>query len=209
MVFNGAISGNAVSVPRPVRRPGQPPSIARARPSTRRLVPTSSSAPSWPRRIDNRCQRLALPDGPATPGARIDTWIYTGTIYLPQRSEDSRQRHAHLRQSIDDNDFLKIDGVTYINDTNWHDAVDTRAPITLCGWPAHLRCCASATAAAAPAPSGQNNSGWTGWTRASALSIVSISGTTDPMANSTNVSDYKIPIDPGDGSLFRSIPATF
>src|SRR5262249_20015941 len=49
----------------------------------------------------------------------VDTWIYTGTIFFPNDPLTPGSGSFTFAEDNDDSGFLKIDGVTYISDTDW------------------------------------------------------------------------------------------
>jgi autotransporter-associated beta strand protein len=133
-----------------------------------------------------------------------DTWIYTGTINFPNDPKTPGSGTLTFAKSIDDYTLLRIDGVTYINDTNWQNALNTGG-ITLAAGPHifDLRLANGGGGAGAIYNNQVTSAGWTGWGPSIGFIYRVDSGTTDPMANSKNVSDYVIPTDPGNGSLFQ------
>jgi autotransporter-associated beta strand protein len=131
-------------------------------------------------------------------------WYYTGTINFPNDPKTPGSGTLSFAKSIDDNTMLRIDGVTYINDTNWQNALGTGG-ITLAKGPHifDLRVY-NGGGGAGPVPNAVvTSAGWTGWNLSTGFIYRVDSGTTDPKANSKNVSDYVIPTDSGDGSLFQ------
>jgi autotransporter-associated beta strand protein len=132
-----------------------------------------------------------------------DTWIYTGTIFFPNDPHTPGSGTMSFAKELQDATLLRIDGQTLIANSSWTAPVGT-GPVTLAAGP-HPFEARFGVVAGGGGPAGQNNAGWTGWTTSEGFVYRIDNGPNDPLANSMNVSDYKIPIDPGDGSLFQTV----
>ena len=97
--------------------------------------------------------------------------------------------------------FLKIDGTTYISNTNWQDALNS-GPITLKAGPHTFDArFGNGVGGAGPTAPGNITSGFMGWDNNTGfiMRVDSGAGTSDPLASSTNVADYiqTTPVYPG------------
>src|SRR5207253_7747125 len=130
-----------------------------------------------------------------------DAWNYTGKMFWPNY-KGTGTGYLSFAKSIDDNTLLKIDGVTYINDTNWTNTLGV-GPIGLpTGF--HDIEIEVYNGGGGAGADGQNNNGWTGFTQTEGFVYRVDDGPNDPLGTGPgDTANYLIPTDPGDGSLFR------
>ncbi|MCX5672891.1 MAG: PEP-CTERM sorting domain-containing protein [Planctomycetota bacterium] len=114
-----------------------------------------------------------------------ESWVYTGEFYQPTPSTVSFVEH------IDDNTLLKIDGEVWITDTAWYAPTSSGSRYLSAGWHTfEARVGNGGGGAGAMFDLGNGNMMGFGYDSSGR-------GTTNP-------ADYVKPVDPGDGSVFRT-----
>jgi hypothetical protein len=118
-----------------------------------------------------------------------ETWVYTGQVYFSTPT-------VSFAENIDDNVLLKMDGVTWLNDTNWGTPTTSGSRVVTAGWhDFELRIYNGGGGAGAVAGNG--------WTTTFGF------GFDSQGRGTTNGADYVIPTDPGDGSFLRQMSYDF
>jgi hypothetical protein len=124
------------------------------------------------------------------------TWVYSGEINVPNNNGDGTGTIA-FGENFDDGVFLRIDGVTYLNNNAWNIPTWTDPPITLsAGWHTF-----EARFGQGGGGVGPNNQATGNWTTALGFGI-----DTDKTSFSINMSEYVVPVEIADGTpeLFRT-----
>jgi autotransporter-associated beta strand protein len=116
-----------------------------------------------------------------------ETWVYTGEFY---QAVDGTVTFA---ENVDDSALLKIDGVTWLNNTSYTTPTSS-AKILTAGWHTFEARFGNGTGGAGP--SGQNTNGWTNWSTSFGFGYKQGAAT-------LNAADYAKPIDDGTGNLFH------
>ena len=118
--------------------------------------------------------------------ANNDTWVYEGLVYFPNSNGNGTGTLSFAKQ-IDDDTWLTINGVNYINNGSFNTAMSTGAITLPTGWyPIELNMANGGGGAGASGASA-------GWNGNYGIGFRVDSGSGDGTAGSTNGGDYVIP----------------
>ncbi len=150
--------------------------------------------------------------------ATNDEWIYTGQMFWPNFN-GTGTGYISFAKAVDDDVSVKVDGVSYMLNTTWNTDEGTGEIGLPTGWHnVDFRFSNGGGGAGADA---QNTNGWNGFTTTEGFVYRVDAGPSDPLGGGTavsggaglagpganngdiNANGYSIPVDPGDGSLFR------